>query len=171
MGNREDEAELMSAVYRELRRLAAYYLRQERAGHTLQPTALVHEAYLHLAAQKGADWQNRAHFFSAAAQAMRRILVDYARERRAQKRGGDRQRVPPDEAFTFAEERSEDLLALDGALEKLAGLDPRQSRIVELRFFGGLTEAEIAEVLGVSEKTVKRDWSVAKAWLYAEMSQ
>ena len=160
---------LLPLVYRELRRQAAGYLRKERAGHTLQPTALVHEAYLRLIDQRDVRWENRAHFFGIAAQAMRRILVDHARGRRRVKRGGADQRVTLTEGALVVEQRSVDVLDLDAALERLAALDPRQARVVELRYFGGLSVEETAEVLDISPATVKREWSMAKAWLSAEL--
>lgn len=159
----------MPLVYDELRRLANHYLRQERSDHTLQPTALVHEAYLKLIDQSRVDWQNRAHFFGVAAQSMRRILVDHARSHRASKRGGVQQKLALDEAVDYSQPRDIDLLALDDALNLLAKLDVRQSQVVELRFFGGLTIEETAAALGVSPATVKVDWSMAKAWLHREI--
>jgi RNA polymerase sigma factor (TIGR02999 family) len=169
-GNRDAEARLMPLVYAELRRLAAHYIRQERPGHSMQATALVHEAYLRLVDQRG-DWKSRAHFFGVAAQMMRRILVDHARAKIAEKRGGGREKVSLDEALVFSEQPSVEILALDEALTRLEEWDPRQSRIVELMFFGGLNEEETADVVGVSTRTVKRDWSMAKAWLYKELSR
>lgn len=163
--------EVMRAVYGELRRIADRYLRQEDPGHTLQPTALVHEAYLRLIDQTQVDWQNRAQFFGVAAQMMRRILVDHARSKHRDKRGGDAAKLPLDEAVNWLQERAANLLALDEALQSLAALDPRKSRVVELRFFGGLSVAETAEVLGVSPQTVLRDWKLAKAWLYQAIKQ
>jgi RNA polymerase sigma-70 factor (ECF subfamily) len=168
-GDKDAPARLMPLVYDELRKLADYYLRQERTDHTLQPTALVHEAYLKLVDQTRVDWQNRAHFFGVAAQLMRRILVDYARRHQAIKRGGFQQKLTLDEAMVYAPSRDVDLVALDDALNVLAQMDARQSRIVELRFFGGLTIEETAEALGVSPATVKADWSMAKAWLRREI--
>ena len=162
--------QLLPLVYRELRRQAAGYLRKERAGHTLQPTALVHEAYLRLIDQRDVRWQNRAHFFGVAAQAMRRILVDHARGRRRVKRGGADRRVTLTDAALIAEQRSVDLIDLDGALERLAALDPRQCRVVELRYFGGLSVEETAEALDISPATVKREWAMARAWLSAELN-
>jgi RNA polymerase sigma-70 factor (ECF subfamily) len=170
-GDKDAPARLMPLVYDELRRLANHYLRQERSDHTLQPTALVHEAYLKLIDQSRVDWQNRAHFFGVAAQSMRRILVDHARSHRASKRGGVQQKLTLDEAVDYSQPRDIDLLALDDALNLLAKLDERQSRVVELRFFGGLTIEETAEALGVSPATVKVDWSMAKAWLRREISR
>ncbi len=168
-GNREALDRLMPIVYDELRRQAARYLKHERQGHTLQTTALVHEAYVRLIDQAGVRWQNRAHFFGIAAEMMRRILVDHARRRRAAKRGGDSLKVTLDEAINASAEPNLDLIAVDGALTKLASLDQQQARVVELRFFGGLSVDETAEVLGISERTVKRDWSVAKAWIRREL--
>lgn len=170
-GDQAALANLMPLVYNELRHLASRYLRRERAGHTLQTTALVHEAYLRLIDQNQVTWQNRAHFFGVAAQMMRRILVDHAREQHAEKRGGGAPRLSLDEAIGLAGERGVNLIALDDALSALAAIDPQQSRIVELRFFGGLTVEETAEVLGVSPATVKREWSMAKAWLHREISK
>jgi len=162
---------LIPAVYQELRRMANYYLRGENAGHSLQPTALVHEAYLRLIDQTKVDWQNRAHFFGVAAQMMRRILVDHAKAKHRAKRGGTATKVSLDETVNLSDERAAELVALDDALKVLDELDERKSRIVELRYFGGLTVDETAQVLGVSDKTVMRDWSLAKAWLYQQLSQ
>jgi RNA polymerase sigma-70 factor, ECF subfamily len=160
--------QLVPLVYGELHNLAVHYMRSERGDHTLQPTALVHEAYMRLVDQRHASWQNRSHFFGIAAQAMRRILVDHARRKQAGKReGGDR--VTLDESVAEAPQRSVDLLALDDALNKLAALDPRQARVVELRFFGGLDIEQTAESLGISPATVKRDWTFARAFLQREM--
>jgi RNA polymerase sigma factor (TIGR02999 family) len=156
-------------VYDELRKLASRYLRRERSDHTLQTTALVHEAYLKLVDQKGADWQNRVQFFAVAAQLMRRILVDYARSHRASKRGGSLYKVSLDEALVPAEEKDAELLALDEALERLAAIDPQQSRVVELRVFAGLTQEEIAQAMDISPRTVRREWSMAKAWLHQQI--
>jgi RNA polymerase sigma-70 factor (ECF subfamily) len=157
---------LMPLVYRELRRLAANYLRHERQNHTLQPTALVNEAYLKLIDQKNAKWQNRAQFFGVAAQLMRRVLVDHARARQANKRGGsDQQRLSITKAEKLVKQPEIDLLALHEALKQLAALDRQQERIVELRFFGGLSIEETAEVLGIGHATVERDWKMARAWL------
>jgi RNA polymerase sigma factor (TIGR02999 family) len=169
-GDEQALEKLMPVVYDYLRRQAARYLRRERAGHTLQTTALVNEAYLRLVDQQNVRWQNRAHFFAIAAQAMRRILVDHARVRQAAKRGGDGVRVTLDEAVAPSDERDLDIVALDEALTRLAAFDPRQARIVELRFFGGLSVEETAEVLSVSAGTVKGDWSIAKAWLRRELT-
>jgi len=168
-GNEDAASKLMPLVYSELRRLAGGYMRRERSDHTLQPTALVNEAYLKLVEQRSVDWQSRAHFFGIAAQLMRRILVDHARGHLRDKRGGGQIPVPIDEALVFAPEQSQELVKLDEALERLTQLDPRQGKIVELRFFGGLTVEQTAELLGISPKTVKRDWSMAKAWLHGEL--
>jgi len=161
---------LMPLVYQELRRVAKRYLGRERAGHTLQTTALVHEAYLRLVDASQVEWQNRAHFFAVSAQLMRRILVDHARSHNYLKRGGEAHHVPLEEAAVFSAEQAPDLLALDEALVSLAAIDQRKSRVVELRFFGGLSVAETAEVLKVSPRTVLSDWSLAKAWLLREIS-
>ena len=160
---------LLPLVYQELRRLAAGYLRRERAGYTLQPTALVNEAYLRLLKDDPHRWQNRAHFCAIAAHSMRQILIERARARNAQKRGGPRARVTLDEGLMAGGERSIDLVALDEALERLAALDPEQARLVELRFFGGLTVEETAEAMDISPATVKRHWAVARAWLAREL--
>jgi RNA polymerase sigma factor (TIGR02999 family) len=168
-GDSEAPARLMPLVYEELRQLARQYLQSERPDHTLQATGLVHEAYLRLVDQSTTTWQNRAHFFGVAAQVMRRILVDYARSHRAEKRGGGWDKLVFDEALAPSAERSIDLIALDDALKDLLALDPRQSQIVELRFFGGLTNEEVGEVLDVSPRTVKREWRMAKAWLRREI--
>ena len=162
---------LMPLVYEELRRMANHYMRNERRGHTLQTSALVNEAYLRLVDQENIEWQNRAHFFGVAAQAMRRILVDHARSRNYQKRGGGAQQVSLDEAMTLAGDRAAELIALDDALRELARMDERKSRVVELRYFGGLSLEETAEALGVSVPTVTRDWNTAKAWLMREMTK
>jgi len=161
--------ELIPLVYGELHRMAERYLRYERVGHTLQPTAIVHEAYLRLIPRQGEDWQNRTHFFAVAAQSMRRILVEYARARQAKKRGGRGTRWLLD-TVAMTEPREVDLIAVDDALLKLSALDGQQGRVVELRFFGGLTEDQVAEVLGVSARTVRRKWTLAKAFLYRELS-
>jgi RNA polymerase sigma factor (TIGR02999 family) len=160
---------LFHAVYGELRRIAGRQLRGERPGHTLGTTGLVHETYLKLADQTRVQWQDRSHFYRVAAVAMRRILVDYARRHRAKRRGGELQRITLDENATPAE-RGETLLALDEALERLAGLNSRLSQVVECRYFGGLTEQETAEALGVTLRTVQRDWAKARAWLYLELA-
>jgi RNA polymerase sigma factor (TIGR02999 family) len=162
---------LIPLVHQELRRLAHHYLRQERAEHTLQTTALVNEAYLKLVDHKGMHWQNRAHFFAVAAQAMRRILVDHARTRDALKRGGGLAMTNLDEAATIADTQAAELLALNDALDQLALLDPRKSRIVELRYFGGMTVEETAGVVGLSPTTVNREWQSAKTWLLRTMSR
>jgi len=162
---------LMPLVYDELRRLADRYLRRERPGHTLQATALVHEAYLQLVDQKNVEWQNRAHFIGVAAQLMRRILVEHARRHHAEKRGGGEPNVTLDEALEWSAGREVALVALDDALNALAALDPQQGRIVELRFFGGLTVDETAEALGVSPRTVDREWRMARAWLQRELEE
>jgi RNA polymerase sigma factor (TIGR02999 family) len=170
-GNRDVESRLIPQVYGELRRLAAHYMRSERGNHTLQPTALVNEAYTRLVQQPQIPWQSRAHFFATASHLMRHILVDHARARRAGKRGGLQRQVTLDDALLPSSERTMDVLILDEALENLAQFDPRQARIVELHFFSGLTFAEIALVLKVTERTVKRDWSMARAWLKGELSK
>ena len=166
-GDKQALDDLTPLVYKELGRLAASHLRKERKSHTLQPTALVHEAYLRLVDQKNPNWQNRSHFFGVASQLMRRILVDHARKRQADKRAG--QRVSIEEAVSFQPERSRELLALDGALTALERLDQRKSRAVELRYFGGLSMDEIAHTLDVSVVTVRRDLRMAEAWLNREM--
>ena len=172
MGQWEPHAlqELMPLVYRELRRLAHGHLRRERPDHTLQTTALVHEAYVRLVDQQEANWKNRAQFFAVAAQTMRRILVEYARARHYAKRGGGAQQVALDEAMVVSSERAAEVVALDEAFLRLAELDRARARLVELRFFGGLSIEETAEVLGVSPGTVMRDWTLAKAWLQREMT-
>ena len=169
-GDREALDALLPVVYEELRKQAANYLRRERVGHTLQTTALIHEAYLKLVDQKNVHWQNRAHFFGIAAQLMRRILVDHARTKKRAKRGGSNIRVSFNEANVLAPRQNLDIVALDEALERLSEIDEQQSRIVELRFFSGLTVEETAAVLAISPATVKRDWSMAKAWLHREIS-
>lgn len=163
--------QLFAIVYAELRKIAANYMRRERADHTLQATALVHEAYMKLVDQKNVRWQNRAHFFGIAAQMIRRILVDHARGVRAAKRGGGAMALSLDEALGVSEKRDLEIEALDDALETLAKIDPQQTRVVELRFFTGLSIEETAEVLGISDSTVKRDWVSAKAWLFRELSR
>ena len=168
-GDQNAPDRLMPLVYEELRKLARNYLQRERSDHTLQATGLVHEAYLRLVDQDSMSWQNRAHFFAVAAQVMRRILVDHARSHRAEKRGGDREKIAFDEALAPSDEKAVDLIALDDALQDLGRFDPRQSRIVELRFFGGLTNEEIGEVLEISPRTIKREWRLAKAWLRREI--
>jgi RNA polymerase sigma-70 factor, ECF subfamily len=169
-GNRDAEEHLIAGVYRALHRMAARHMRRERPDHTLQPTALVHEAYVRLLGQHGGRWENRAHFFGVAAQVMRRILVDHARKRKTARRGGGQWRVSLDGDPALCTLQADALIALDEALTRLGELDPRQRRIVELRFFAGLTEEEIGRILGVTSRTVKRDWRVAKAWLYNELT-
>lgn len=164
-GDANAVAQMMPLVYDELRRVAARYMRRERPGQTIQATALVHEAYLRLLKDKARHWQNRAHFLAIAATAMREILVERARARGAAKRGGARDRITLDEASLAVPDQPIDLDAIDEALTRLARLDPRQARIVELRFFGGLTVEEAAAVLGISPATLKREWSAARAWL------
>jgi RNA polymerase sigma factor (TIGR02999 family) len=168
-GNRDAEAKLIPLVYEQLHRLAVHYMRHERPNHTLQPTALVNEAYTRLAGQQDMNWQDRAHFFGVAARLMRQILLEYARAHQAQKRGALVQKVPLDEALQFSPEKSRELIALDDALKVLEQFGPRQSRIVELRFFGGLSIEDTARLLGISPRTVNRDWNVAKAWLHREV--
>jgi RNA polymerase sigma-70 factor (ECF subfamily) len=168
-GDHQAAEELVPLVYNELRRLAVRHLRRERRNHTLQATALVHEVYMKVVDQDGAQWQNRAQFFAVASQLMRRILVDYARTQQRAKRGGGQQRVTLDEFSAVTQVPSAELLAVDEALARLEKLDPRQARVVELRYFGGLTVEEAAEALGISSKTVNREWNVAKAWLYGAL--
>jgi RNA polymerase sigma factor (TIGR02999 family) len=170
-GDTEAPARLMPLVYEELRRRAADCLRRERKDHTLQPTALVHEAYVKLVGHDRAEWKNRAHFCSIAAQLMRRILVKHAEARNAGKRGGQMHKIYLDETRELAQERPPDLLALDDALKSLAVSHPRESEIVELKFFGGLNTKEIGEILNVSTKTVLRDWQFAKAWLNRQLAR
>lgn len=168
-----DEAaldELVRLVYDELRRLASYYLRSQEIGHTLQATALVNEAFIRLMGAKEAHWENRAHFFAVAAKAMRQIIIDHARAHNRLKRGGAREAISLDKAAIITQEQAGDMIALDEALKSLAVLDERKSLVVELRFFGGLTTDEIAEVLKVSAPTVQREWRMAKAWLYRELN-
>lgn len=172
-GNGERQAldQLIPLVYTELHRLALHYMGRERRTHTLQPTALVHEAYERLIGLKHMSWQNRAHFFGVSAQLMRRILVDYARSRRYSKRGGEWRQVSLNEAVALFRNRETDIIALDDSLRALAEIDPRKGRVVEMRFFGGLSIKEVAEVLNVSQETVLRDWRLAKVWLLRELSQ
>jgi RNA polymerase sigma factor (TIGR02999 family) len=170
-GDREALDRLVPLVYAELRRRARAQLARERGAHTLQPTALVHEAFLRLVDQRGARWQNRAQFYAVAAQVMRRILVDHARARAAAKRGGDAVRVALEAVEESGASPEVDILALHQTLERLAAQDERQARVVELRYFGGLSVEETAEVLGVAEITVKRDWAMARAWLYRELAR
>jgi RNA polymerase sigma-70 factor, ECF subfamily len=168
-GDQEAAAKLVPLVYEELHRLAARRRRHERPDHTLQTTALVHEAYMKLAAQRDAKWQNRAQFFGVASQVMRRILVDYARGQQRIRRGGKQQKVSLDDALLVSPDRTEEVLSVHESLSRLETLDGRQARIVELRYFGGLTVEEIAEVVGISTKTVMRELKVAKAWLYGDL--
>ena len=170
-GDRKALDALIPLVYGELRRIAQHYLQNERPGHTLQSTALVHEAYVRMIAQDFPQWQNRAHFFAVAAQLMRQILVDHARNYRAAKRGGGVFKLALEEAEESPLPVDIDLVALDDALKTLAGMDEQQSRVVELKFFGGLSIDDTAEVLGVSSSTVKRDWITARAWLYRELDR
>jgi RNA polymerase sigma factor (TIGR02999 family) len=170
-GDRDAVDLLLPVIYDELRKLAANYLRRERPDHTLQPTALVHEAYLRLVDQTRVNWQNRAHFFGVAAQIMRRLLVDHARKHNAEKRRQDFQKLSLDENIDRAVERSAELIALDDALKALSAFDEQKARMVELRYFGGLSIEETADVLGVAPTTVKRQWRFAKAWLYGEMQR
>jgi len=168
-GNREALDKLFPVVYDELRRLAASRLRGERSDHTLQPTALVHEAYMRLVEQHSADWQNRAHFFGLAAEMMRRILVNHAVKNNAEKRFGNQTKLALDEMIDFTHGQDINLILLDEALNKLAEFDPKQAKIVELKFFAGLTSEEIAEVMQISDSTVKREWRIAKAWLHDQL--
>jgi RNA polymerase sigma factor (TIGR02999 family) len=170
-GDADAVARLWPLVYDELRRLAASYLRRERPDHTLQPTALVHEAYLRLIDQTRVDWKNRAHFCAVASEMMRRILVDHARKHKAARRGGGQTIISLDEAVSFPQDVEIDVLAVDEALLDLARLDQQQGRLVELRFFGGLTLDETAEVMSISRSTVQREWNMAKAWLYTQLSK
>lgn len=170
-GEREALDQLMPLVVEELRRVAASYLRRERSDHTLQPTALVHELYMRLVDQRRVSWNDRVHFFAAAARTMRRILVDHARAQRCEKRGGGALTVPLETVLATAAAPEANLLALDRALELLSEREPRQAQVVELRFFAGLTLAETAQALGVGDATVSRDWAFAKAWLYRELSE
>jgi RNA polymerase sigma factor (TIGR02999 family) len=162
---------LAPLIYAELRRLAGACMRRERAGHTLQPTALVHEAYLRLVGQREVQWKSRAHFYGIAGQLMRRILLDFARKRLSSKRGGAGRKVTLDEGLVISEDRLDDVLLVDAALNRLSALDERQGRIVELRFFAGLSVEETAQALEISPITVKRDWNSAKAWLYREIAK
>ena len=171
-GKQEALENLLPIVYAELHRQAASFLRKERPGHTLQTTALIHEAYLRLVDQRVVNWQSRAHFFAAAAQVMRRILVDYAKAKRRRKRGGENIKLPLEEAEQVAaKEKAVDLIALDEALDKLAERDTQQARVVELRYFSGLSLEETAEALHVSRATVARDWEAARAWLHRELTK
>jgi RNA polymerase sigma factor (TIGR02999 family) len=170
-GNKEALDKLIPLIYDKLSRLADHYLRRERPDHTLQTTALIHEAYLRLVDQTNVQWQNRAHFFGIAANLMRQILIQYARSRHAAKRGGASYSLSLDDAVSLSKERAIDLIALDEALANLEAYDPQKSRIVSLRFFGGLTVEETAEVLDISPRTVKREWRLAKAWLHYMLSK
>jgi RNA polymerase sigma-70 factor, ECF subfamily len=170
-GNQEVVNQILPHIYDELRRLASSYLRRERSNHTLQPTALVHEAYMKLIDQSRVKWQNRAHFFGIAAQVMRRILMDHARKHTAEKRGGEAELLPiEEEILIVSHDKSAELIALDDALQQLSEIDERKAKIVELRYFGGLSIEETAEVLGVSVPTINREWRMAKAWLYSEIA-
>lgn len=170
-GNKDALDKLVPLVYDELRRLARNYMRRERRDHTLQTTALVNEAYLRLINQRSVKWQNRAHFFAVAAKLMRRILVDYARSRQYAKREGETRKVALEEAAVVSRDRGADLIAVDDALISLEAVDPRKCQVVELRFFGGLTIDETAEVMQTSHATIERDWTSARAWLYREISR
>ena len=170
-GDRAALDQILPIVYQELRRMAGNYLRQENPGHTLQPTALVHEAWLRLIDQARVDWRNRAQFFGVAAQMMRRILVDHAKAKHREKRGGEAVKLSLDETINLSQERAADLLALDDAIGELTRVDERKSRVVELRYFGGFSVEETAQILGVSPETVMRDWKMAKAWLYQQIRQ
>lgn len=169
-GDQTARDQLLPLVYGELRQMARRYMERQQPGHTLQTTALIHEAYLRLVDQKNVQWQNRAHFFGVAAKAMRSILVDYARTKHAAKRGGELQQVSLEEAATISTERTAEVVALDDALQNLAAFDLRKSQVVEMRYFGGLTVEETAEVLHVSPETVARDWRLARTWLLRELS-
>lgn len=170
-GDRAALEQLTPLVYEELRRLAHSYMRREHQGHPLQTTALVHEAFVRLIAQQAVPWQSRAHFLAVSAHAMRHILVDYARQKHAAKRGGEARRVALDDGALASVERAAELVALDDAMQGLAALDPRRCRVVELRYFGGMNNREAAEVLGLSEATVQREWRFARAWLYRELAR
>jgi RNA polymerase sigma-70 factor, ECF subfamily len=170
-GDRQAASALVPLIYGELHRMAARHMQRERSDHTLQATALVHEAYMRLVQQRRTNWKNRAHFFGVAAQIMRRILVDHARGKVRAKRGGSRQKISLDNAVTLSMGQSWELLAIDEALGRLAKRDPRQCRIVELKFFGGLTTEETAEVLDTSPSTIEREWTLARAWLYMQLHQ
>ena len=170
-GDQQALDRLMPLVYDELRRIAGRYMKRERPEHTLQTTALVNEAYLRMVDQNGVDWQNRAHFFAVAASVMRHLLVDHARARGRVRRGADPQQVSLDEAALISEQKGEEMLALDEALTKLGEIDPRKVKIVELRYFSGLSAKDTADALNVSEITVKREWLKAKAWLYRELTR
>jgi RNA polymerase sigma-70 factor (ECF subfamily) len=170
-GRKDAAEELTPLIYRELHKLAAACMRRERPGHTLQATALVHEAYMRLLGQENVEWQNRSHFYGIAAQIMRRVLLDYARKHQAAKRGGPHQKVRIDEALLVTEQQLDVVLAVDESLKRLEQMDPRQARVVELRFFAGLDVEQTAAVLGISTATVKREWQFAKAWLQREMGE
>jgi RNA polymerase sigma-70 factor (ECF subfamily) len=170
-GDQQAAAQLVPLIYDELHRLAIHRLRHERRGHTLQATALVHEVYLKLAGQPNARWKNRTQFFAVASRLMRHILVDYARAQQRIRRGGRREKIALDEVLLIAQDRTEEVLAVHESLSRLEKMDSRQGRIVELRYFGGLTMEETAEVLHVSPKTVMREWNTAKAWLYGELKE
>lgn len=170
-GDASAPGKLLELVYDDLRHLAGVYMRDERSDHTLQATALVHEAYLRMVDWKNVTWENRAQFFAVAAQVMRRVLVDHARRKNAAKREGPQHKLALDEAVSFGNEKGLDILALEDALQALEQLDPRQAQIVELRFFGGLSIEEVAHVLKISTATVKRDWTTAKAWFQRELGQ
>ena len=170
-GNQEVAGQLVPLIYDELRRIAGAQMRRERAGHTLQATAVVHEAYLRLAGEQEIQWQSRAHFFAIAARAMRQVLLDYARQRHAGKRGGEgAQKVEIDVDLLAGANRIQDIVAIDEVVTRLSELDQQQGRIVELRFFGGLSVEETAEAMGISDSTVKREWRLAKAWLHRELA-
>ncbi len=168
-GDRTAEGRLLEAVYPQLKKIARNYLRKERAGHSLQPTALVNEAYMQLAAQQDKEWLNRSHFYAVAAQLMRRILVHYARQRNAAKRDGRRVRVELSDEIALSDEGLEEIQDIDASLRRLAEFDPRRCQVVVMRFFGGMTEDEIADVLQIATRTVKRDWNLAKAWLRQDL--
>jgi RNA polymerase sigma factor (TIGR02999 family) len=170
-GRQEVQAQLMEAVYGELHKIAGRLLQRERTGHTLQATALVNEAYMQMVGDARLDWKDRSHFFAAAAQSMRHILVDYARRHKAAKRDGALHKVELTDGLAITEDRLEEVLAIDEALTRLAEWDARQCRVVEMRFFGGMNEEEIAEVLGVGRRTVSRDWNLARAWLHGELNR
>jgi len=170
-GDKQAEELLLPLIYSELRRIAAHHLRQERPSHTLQTTALVHEAYLRLIGLTDIDWKSRTHFFGVAAQLMRHVLVDYARQRGAEKRGGGQAHLPLEAGLAVSDEQCALVAELDAALQRLERLNARQARVVELRFFSGMKEDEIASLLAVSVRTVKRDWTVARAWIYGELSR
>jgi len=169
-GDKSAEAILLDLVYRELKAIASRYMKRERRDHTLEPTALVHEAYLKLAGEQGADWQDRAHFFAVASKTMRRILIDHARAHLAAKRGGGQRPVEIEQLLSARRLTPETVLAISEALDELSKFDPRQASVVEMRFFGGLSDEEAAKVLAVSARTIKRDWATAKAWLYSHLN-